>query len=149
MRRASIRLAAVLSVLLVAAGFTLGLTHRPAAAQSAGEAAAIEGTIRSQIEAMQVDDWGRAFTYASPMIQGIFRDPETFSRMVANGYPMVWRPKSYRAGALTATPGGYDQTMLFEDRQGRLFIADYHMKLIDGEWRVNGVTIRPAPDESA
>ncbi|QIE57814.1 DUF4864 domain-containing protein [Pikeienuella piscinae] len=143
------RTAVIVATLFAAAGFSSGALVGPASAQSADEAAGIQLTIRSQIEAMQVDDWDRAFEYASPTIQGVFRNPENFSRMVTNGYPMVWRPKTYRAGALTETPRGLMQTMIFEDRQGRLFIADYLMQEIDGEWRINGVSIRPAPTESA
>ena len=118
-------------------------------AQSADDAAGIEAVIRSQVEAMRADDWARAFTFASPSIQGIFRDPENFSRMVTTGYPMVWKPRSVKAGALTETPRGLSQTMIFEDAQGRFFIADYLMQVVDGEWRINGVSIRPAPAESA
>lgn len=149
MIRATFRTAMIVSTLFAVVGFWLGALVGPASAQSADEAAGIELTIRSQIEAMQVDDWDRAFEYASPTIQGVFRDPENFSRMVTNGYPMVWRPKTYRSGALIETPRGYSQTMIFEDQQGRLFIADYLMQQIDGEWRINGVSIRPAPTESA
>ncbi|MEM7525095.1 MAG: DUF4864 domain-containing protein [Pseudomonadota bacterium] len=119
-----------------------------APAQSLEEAQAIEGVIRDQIAAIQQDDWATAFAYASPMIQGIFQNPETFSRMVTKGYPMVWRPKSFRSGEIADGPDGYVQTMLFEDLQGRLFVADYFMKLIDGAWRINGVQIRPAEEQS-
>ncbi|MEM8755662.1 MAG: DUF4864 domain-containing protein [Pseudomonadota bacterium] len=120
-----------------------------ASAQTADEAAAIEDTIRGQIAAMQNDDWTEAFTYASPTIQRMFENPEKFSRMVTNGYPMVWRPRSYRVGEIVSTPEGLVQTMIFEDQQGRLFIADYQMQLVDGEWRINGVRIRPAPEQTA
>ncbi len=116
--------------------------------QEAPDAAAIEQTIRSQIAAMQADEWDKAFTYASPMIQGIFETPENFSRMVRGGYPMVWRPKSFRAGALENSDRGPVQVMIFEDQDGRLFIADYLMQFVNGEWRINGVQIRPAPEQS-
>jgi len=36
------------------------------------------------------------------------------------------------------------QTMIFVDQQNRLYIADYLMQQIDGQWRINGVQIRPA-----
>lgn len=122
-------------------------THAPA--QSAEDAEAIENTIRSQITAIQEDDWDEAFTYASPTIQGIFKNPDVFSQMVTNGYPMVWRPKSYSTGSLNVTPNGPVQTMIFVDQQGRVFVADYTMQKLDGEWRINGVQIRPAQDQSA
>ncbi len=131
--------------------FALSLLAAPlgAAAQSSEDAAGIEATIRAQVEAMQADDWGRAFTYASPMIQSIFQSPEGFAQMVTNGYPMVWKPRSYRSGPLAETPQGLRQTMVFEDSQGKLYVADYFMIQVDGAWRINGVQIRPAPAESA
>lgn len=137
-----------LAAVFVAAALSFGALTSPAAAQSAEDAAGIEAAIRAQIRAMRRDDWASAFAYASPEIQGLFRDPEGFSRMVTSGYPMVWRPRSFSTGALVATPRGLKQTMIFEDRDGRLFIADYLMRRVDGEWRINGVTIRPAPAES-
>lgn len=127
----------------------LAFSPSGAYAQSAADAAGIESVIRSQVEAMRADDWAGAFTYASPTIQGIFRDPDNFSRMVTTGYPMVWKPRSVKAGALTETPRGLMQTMIFEDAEGRFFIADYLMQEVDGVWRINGVSIRPAPAESA
>ncbi|MFX3653878.1 MAG: DUF4864 domain-containing protein [Paracoccaceae bacterium] len=138
MRRTALALAALLA-----------LSPLAVPAQGAPDAAGIETVIRSQVEAMRADDWARAFTFASPTIQGIFRDPETFSRMVTSGYPMVWKPRSVRAGALTETPRGLSQAMIFEDAEGRFFIADYLMIEVGGEWRINGVSIRPAPAESA
>lgn len=147
---------AALSALAITAGGVFGVSD--ARAQTAGEAtsdqatsdraAAIERTIRDQVDAMRRDDWALAFTYASPTIQGMFQTPQNFSRMVTNGYPMVWRPKSVQRGKLEATPDGLVQTMLFEDQQGRLFVADYFMQEIDGVWRINGVQIRPAPEQT-
>lgn len=128
--------------------FALVAPTQQATAQGASEAQAIEETILSQIAAMQDDDWIEAFTFASPTIQGIFQTPENFSRMVTSGYPMVWRPKSFRPGVLTSTPQGPMKTMFFVDQQDRLYIADYLMQLIDGEWRINGVQIRPAPEQN-
>ena len=45
--------------------------------------------ISDQIAAFQQDDFETAFTYASPMIKGIFGTPERFGQMVREGYPMV------------------------------------------------------------
>jgi hypothetical protein len=120
-----------------------------AKAQSVDDANAIRDVIEGQIAAMGADDWDKAFSYASPMIQGIFRSPDNFSQMVTKGYPMVWHPKRFEAGALVETPKGLNQTMFFEDQNGRLYIADYLMAEIDGVWRINGVQIRPAAAESA
>lgn len=138
------KLTAILTALLLAIA-----PLSTAKAQSVDDADAIRGVIEGQIAAMGADDWDKAFSYASPLIQGIFRNPDNFSQMVTRGYPMVWRPKRFETGALTETPKGLNQTMFFEDQNGRLFIADYLMAKIDGVWRINGVQIRPAPAESA
>lgn len=135
----------------IAAAFIIAMLNftPPAAAQSAEDAAGIEATIRAQLDAIQADDWALAFTFASPAIQDMFQTPEGFSQMVTEHYPMVWRPKGFTPGALAPSPRGWRQTVIIEDQTGRLFIADYYMKLIDGAWRINGVSIRPAPEQSA
>lgn len=130
--------------ILAAAFLSLALLAPKADAQTVAEADAIENTIRGQIDAIQADNWEQAFTFASPTIQGIFKSPYNFSEMVKRGYPMVWRPKDVRTGALVETPRGLMQTMIFVDQQNRLFIADYLMQEIEGQWRINGVQIRPA-----
>ena len=135
--------------ILFAAALSISAAAAPATAQSVEDASAIEGVIMSQVEAMGADNWELAFTFASPTIQGIFRDPYNFSQMVQRGYPMVWKPRQVTAGALTNTPQGLVQTMLFEDQQGRIYIADYQMQMIDGVWRINGVMIRPAEQGNA
>ncbi|MBL9047494.1 MAG: DUF4864 domain-containing protein, partial [Tabrizicola sp.] len=60
----------------------------PAAAQEEP----IRQTIQDQMDALQADDFARAFSFASPNIKGIFGTPENFGAMVKNGYPMVYRP---------------------------------------------------------
>jgi hypothetical protein len=52
----------------------------------------IETTIQSQLDAFQIDDFEKAFTYASPTIRGIFGSHQRFGMMVQNGFPMVHRP---------------------------------------------------------
>lgn len=138
----------ILAALAIAICLT-GPLAQPAAAQSTEDAAGIEAAIRAQLDAFQADDWEQAFSFASPAIQGMFHDPETFSRMVTDSYPMVWRPKGFSVGALSMSPRGLKQTVIFEDRNGRFHIADYFMQMIDGAWRINGVSIRPAPEQNA
>lgn len=110
-------------------------------AQTTEDASAIRATIGAQLEAIQQDDWDRAFTYASPGIQGVFGDPETFSQMVRGGYPMVWRPQSVEYGELRPTESGPAQRMIFVGPDGLLHFADYYMVEIDGVWRVKGVRL--------
>ena len=105
----------------------------------------IRSVIDSQIAAFQADDVDQAFTFASPKIQRMFGNPRNFGRMVREGYPMVWRPARYEMLKLGQSDGRTVQYVLFEDQSGRLHEAAYEMKLIDGEWRINGVYLREVP----
>jgi len=130
---------------LAVLALTLGLA---APAARADEASDIRAVIGAQLEAFRADDWAGAFAHASPMIQGMFRTPEGFGRMVRGGYPMVWRPARVETGPLEQGPGGPVQLMFFEDAKGARYVAAYQMKQIGGAWRIDGVQIRKAPDAS-
>lgn len=138
----------IATLVFAALVFCVAWSFTSAKAQSTDDADAIRSTIQSQLTAMQSDNWAEAFTYASPTIQQLFQTPETFSQMVTGGYPMVYRPQSFKVGELTDSPQGPVQTMFFEDQDGRLYIADYLMQMVDGDWRINGVSIRPAPEQT-
>lgn len=117
----------------------------PAHAQNAE----IEGTISSQIEAFKADDFARAFTFASPMIQNVFRTPENFGGMVRNGYPMVWRPAEVLYLDLREIDGALHQRVQITDAQGRVHILDYEMIESENGWKINGVQILQLPGISA
>ncbi len=106
----------------------------------------IENTIEQQIEAFQVDDFAKAFEYASPTIQGLFGTSETFGAMVRNGYPMVWRPKDLRFGELRQIEGNLWQQVIVTDQAGQVFALDYMMVTVKGEWRIAAVQMMPAPE---
>ncbi|MBS0125417.1 DUF4864 domain-containing protein [Thetidibacter halocola] len=124
----------------------LGLATAPRAQEDA--ASGIRHTIESQIEAFQRDDFDRAFTYASPSIQQMFRTPENFGAMVRNGYPMVWRPQDLSFGELRET-GEYSlQTVIVQDGTGRFHALEYTMQRLGADWRIAGVRFIPAPEPS-
>ncbi len=108
--------------------------------------AGIEGTIQSQIDAFLVDDFARAFTFASPNIQGLFGSADRFGTMVRNGYPMVWRPEDVQFLELRDLDGRLWQKVMVRDQRGKLHILDYQMIETDAGWRINGVQLLPAPD---
>lgn len=112
---------------------------------SSQDARAIRSVILDQLDAFRSRDMERAFGHASPSIQAIFGDPGTFRRMVESGYPMVWAPDRFEVGALAEEDGELVQTMIFADGNGRLHEAAYHMEMIDGVWRINGVFVRKLP----
>lgn len=108
----------------------------------------IQSTINGQISAFQMDDFEQAFSFASPSIQRMFGTASNFGTMVRNGYPMVWRPRSYQFADLREISGVLWQMVLFQDQSGALHALDYRMIQVDGVWRISGVQILPAPDLS-
>lgn len=98
--------------------------------------------ISDQMEAFQQDDFETAFTYASPMIQGIFGSSERFGQMVRNGYPMVWRPAEVEF--LEAEPEGdaLVQNVLIRDADGVYYELEYEMIQGPGGWKINGVQLK-------
>ena len=137
----------MLRVILVCG--VLGLSAGVAPAQDAGSAGAIEGVIQSQIDAFLADDFETAFTFASPMIKGIFRTPERFGSMVRNGYPMVWRPSDVQFLALEERGGRVHQKVMVRDRDGTLYMLDYEMLETPEGWQINGVQVLRAPELGA
>jgi len=113
------------------------------------QAADVQAVISDQIAAFEADDFARAFTYASPTIQGIFGDEMNFGRMVRNGFPMVWRPADVRYLGGQARGPVFMQDVMIKDAQGRLHILEYEM--IEGEmgWKINGVRVKPATPGTA
>ena len=106
----------------------------------------IEATIDAQIDAFLKDDFARAYSFASPGIQGLFGNHQKFGQMVRNGYPMVWRPAEVRYLKLREVKGALWQRVLIRDRAGGVHLLDYQMVRVDGNWRINGVHILREPD---
>ncbi|MEO0938328.1 MAG: DUF4864 domain-containing protein [Pseudomonadota bacterium] len=101
----------------------------------------IQNTISRQIDAFLVDDFPKAFTFASPSIQGIFRTPENFGRMVSQGYPMVWRPADVQYLDLREEGGVLIQKVLITDQEGGQHVLDYRMIETGEGWKINGVSL--------
>ncbi|MEM8579972.1 MAG: DUF4864 domain-containing protein [Pseudomonadota bacterium] len=118
-----------------------------ASVAQADEAAApdIQATIGAQLEAFRADDFARAFTYASPMIQSMFGTSERFGVMVRNGYPMVWRPAEVQYLDLEDRGGSLYQNVLIRDMQGGRHVLEYQMIRNQAGWRINGVRLLRDP----
>jgi len=106
----------------------------------------IRDTIQRQIEALQADDFARAFTFASPTIKQMFGTPENFGAMVRNGYPMVYRPSSVEMQELREVAGNLWQRVRVVDQAGAAWFLDYMMVETPEGWQINAVQILPAPD---
>ncbi len=117
----------------------LGLGPLPALAQDDP----VQSTIQSQFDAFLRDDFAGAFAYASPTIKGIFGTPETFGRMVREGYPMVHRPAGIKMLERRYIAGALWQKVLVTDMQGQTHVLDYQMIDTPEGWQINGVQILP------
>jgi hypothetical protein len=120
---------------------TLTLLALPlgAMAQDTSDAAAIEAVIADQLSDFNARDVLGAWEHASPMIQGLFGNPENFGRMVERGYPMVWDNAGARFLELSEEAGLLHQRVIVEDAEGRLWVLDYEMIELPEGWRINGV----------
>lgn len=101
----------------------------------------IEAVIAQQIQAFRVDDFARAFTFASPSIQGLFGSADNFRKMVTQGYPMVWRPAQVEFLALRSQDGRLAQRVRIVDEEGLVHVLDYFMIPTDDGWKINGVEL--------
>jgi hypothetical protein len=128
----------ILSVLF---GLALALPAR------AGDSAA-RAVIADQIAAFQAGEMDRAFGFASPVIQQKFGTPETFGRMVEQGYPMVWRPSEVVFLEAREIDGTLWQEVFLRDGAGRGWIAEYEMVEHEGALKINGVRLREAPENN-
>ncbi len=108
--------------------------------------ASIEGVITEQLQAFRDRDVGTAWTFASPMIQGIFQTPENFGRMVQNGYPMVWDNSDVQFLEQQEFESRTRQEVLIKGPDGAFYILDYQMIETEAGWLINGVQVIPAPD---
>jgi hypothetical protein len=102
--------------------------------------------ISDQIAAFQQDDFETAFTYASPMIKGIFGTPQRFGQMVRDGYPMVWRPADVEFLEAEQTGAALVQDVLIRDAEGVLYEVEYEMIQGENGWKINGVRVKRAPE---
>ena len=82
-----------------------------------------------------------AFSFASPMIKRIFRNPGNFGMMVENGYPMVWDNADVRFVGLREEAGTFVQTVQMKDASGMIHTLEYLMIETSEGWQINGVQL--------
>ena len=105
----------------------------------ADESEMVRNTISSQIEAFKENNIEKAYTFAAPNIQAQFSNPEVFGLMVRNGYPIIWRPKSFKFTNFQDLGNRSIQRVLFQSYDGRLETYDYILEKYDDLWKIAGV----------
>ena len=98
-----------------------------------------QNIISSQIEAFKENNIEKAYTFAAPNIQAQFSNPEVFGMMVKNGYPIIWRPKSFKFTKFKDLGNKSIQRVLFQSYDGRLETYDYILEKYDDLWKIAGV----------
>ena len=102
-------------------------------------------TISSQIDAFKKNDVNEAYTFAAPNIQAQFPNPDTFGLMVKSGYPIIWKPKSFKFVKFKDLGDKCIQRVLFQSYEGSLETYDYILEKNNNLWRIAGVlTIKSA-----
>jgi len=135
----------VLLVLFALMGFS-----GQAAAFSDADRAAVQGTIHQQLQAFLRDDGATAYSFAAPSIKQMYPTEESFMAMVRQGYPQVYRPRSYEFGELKEEPGYLEQTVDIVDAAGGFWTALYTLRQdADGTWKITGCYILKKPGEVA
>ena len=99
----------------------------------------VRNTISSQIEAFKENNIEKAYTFAAPNIQAQFSNPEVFGLMVKNGYPIIWRPKSFKFTKFQDLGNKSIQRVLFQSYDGRLETYDYILEKYGDLWKIAGV----------
>ena len=96
-------------------------------------------TISSQIDAFKDNDVKKAYAFAAPNIQAQFPNPDIFGLMVRNGYPIIWKPKSYKFTTFKDLGNNCIQRVLFESYNGSLESYDYILEKSGNLWKIAGV----------
>ena len=99
----------------------------------------VHHTISSQIEAFKKNDVKEAYTFAAPDIQAQFPNPDTFGLMVRNGYPIIWKPKSFKFVKFKDLGNKCIQRVLFKSYGGSLETYDYILEKNNNLWKIAGV----------
>ncbi len=132
---------ALLAVLLM-----VSLSARAQSAVSPADGAAIARVITAQIEAFRRDDGDAAFAFATPGIQQQFGNSAHFMDAVKQGYPQVYRPRSFKFLDRASEDGKVMQRVEIVGPDGGLVTAIYDMShQPDGSWRIDGCRLEKTP----
>ena len=99
----------------------------------------VRNTISSQIDAFKENNIKKAYKFAAPNIQAQFPNPDVFGLMVRNGYPVIWRPKSFKFSKFRDLGNKSIQRVLFQSYNGSIETYDYILEKYDDLWRIAGV----------
>ena len=104
---------------------------------------AARDTIRGQEQAFARDDTATAYSYAAPQIRELFPQAENFMNMVRQGYPPVYRHKSFDFGEARNTGDSIEQDVRIVDADGVAWDALYTLQeQPDGTMKITSCTLK-------
>ncbi len=122
----------------------------PAQAENADQSA-FQAVISGQLEAFKKDDGQAAYSFAAPIVKGIFPSAEIFMGMVKRGYEPIYKNTKYVFGDLaTDSLGRPAQHVIITATNGKRYEAVYAMQQQpDGSWKIAGVQMVEIPSVDA
>ncbi len=127
------RVFAVIMACAFTAGFVVDATAEPVEDS--------RGTIERQLDAFQRDAWDEAYAFASPGVKRSFPTVESFSNMVRQGYPMVWRPQDVLFLDAEESDGRIVHRVRLVGPDGQAYIATYVLEPSETGWLIAAVFI--------
>ena len=111
----------------------------------ADDVAAAQSVIRAQEQALGRDDAAAAYSHAAPEIRQLFPQADIFLQMVQQGYPPVYRHKSFEFGEARAAGGRIAQRVHIVDDNGEAWEALYTLEQqADGSLKITGCSLLKA-----
>ena len=111
----------------------------------ADDVAAAQSVIRAQEQALGRDDAAAAYSHAAPEIRQLFPQADIFLQMVQQGYPPVYRHKSFEFGEARADGGRIAQRVHIVDDNGEAWEAMYTLEQqADGSLKITGCSLLKA-----
>ena len=110
-----------------------------------GDAAAVERTVRGQLDAFGRDDADGAYRFAAPNVREVFPTPGGFMDMVRRSYAPVYRPRQVEFSELAVRNGVVEQDVELVGPNGRPVLAVYTLERDGrGGWVITGCSLVPS-----
>ena len=112
---------------------------------------AFQAIIAAQLDAFKKDDGAAAYSYAAPVVQGLFPDAEKFMTMVKHGYEPIFKNTKHSFGQVVDDGLGHpNQHVIITTSDGKRYEAVYVMQQQpDGSWKIAGVQMVEIPTTDA
>ena len=143
----------LLTIVMILGLHSQTVSAEPLDVQPAGikaeDVAKIRNIILGQLDAFREDDAEKAFSFAAPQIQEIFKTPETFLHMVRKAYRSVYRPQSFEFRGTQRIYGNIVQPLEVIGPTGVSETALYVMEeQPDGTWKIGACIMAQEPGKN-